>query len=166
LIPTLVPPEQNQQQPPVQHLLGQRLAAHHRGQLLGEPGEEVGVLEHVEQVDHTPATLDLGFERVQARRRGQLVHPRYRNPALPAPGGDPHSAGRALGQGGVERDQGCAEPGLEVGDKLRAVARHPDCRVVHVAVLLEIGGQVVVGIAPAVRPGHPDLAAAEGLAGL
>src|SRR5947209_7348087 len=45
LIPTLVPPEQNQQQPPVQHLLGQRLAAHHRGQLLGEPGAVVGVLE-------------------------------------------------------------------------------------------------------------------------
>jgi hypothetical protein len=53
---------------------------------------------------------------------------------------------------------------LRSATKLRAVARHPDCRVVHVAVLLEIGGQVVVGIAPAVRPGHPDLAAAEGLA--
>ena len=57
-----------------------------RGQLRGEVAEVVGVLEHVEQVEHPVSTLDLGVQRLDVRRVGQPAERRHHDPRL-VPGG-------------------------------------------------------------------------------
>jgi hypothetical protein len=75
--------------------------------------------------------------------------------------GDPHTAGAGVGDRVVEAAQCRAEPVLKVGDECAGVLRLAQRRVVHVAVVFEVGGQVVFGIAPAVGADDGDLAAAD-----
>jgi hypothetical protein len=54
--------------------------------------------------------------------------------------------------------------GLQVGDEPLGVQRQLQRLIIAFAVALEVGRQVLVGIAVAVRPDHPDLLAAQALA--
>ena len=76
--------EQHQQQAPAQDLSWNPLLVRHRDELLGQAGHVVGVLEHVGQVDGSPATHDLRLERPQPARLVELVQPWHVKPGLAA----------------------------------------------------------------------------------
>ena len=63
--------EQAQQQPSAQGVAVDHLTGGDRGELGAELGEEVGVLEHVEQVEIAPAADHLVLDRGQVARLGQ-----------------------------------------------------------------------------------------------
>jgi hypothetical protein len=64
---------------------------------------------------------------------------------------------------GVQAVQRRAVPGAQVGGELLGVQGFLDGRVVHVPVVVEVAGQVLVRVAPPARALHPHLAAAQGL---
>ena len=84
--------EQHQQQPPVQGGAVEHLAAGDGGERVGEVGDERGVLEDVEQVDGAPPALDLGLERAEVLRLGELVELGDAHPRAALPGDDPDPA--------------------------------------------------------------------------
>ena len=88
--------EQRQQQPAADALAREDLAGRDRGQLVGEAGQVVDLLEHIEQVDDAPAADDLPFERGQCHRLGLLCQFRHADPHVSLARRDPHPAGGAL----------------------------------------------------------------------
>lgn len=64
----------------------------------------------------------------------------------------------------VEALEAAVKALLEVGDERRRFAWLADRRVVDVAVLLKVAGQVLVGVAPALRAGDMDLATSQSIA--
>lgn len=121
--------------------------------------EGVGVLEQIEQVEGPPAMHDFLLECLQRLWLWQRIQRRHSDPRLAAPSRDPHAA--VTRDGTVEGAQCDAEAVLKVGDECAGVLRLAQRRVVHVAVVFEVGGQVVFGIAPAVGADDGDLAAAD-----
>jgi hypothetical protein len=77
-------PEQHQQQPAPQHVLGQVLPRCHRGELGDEVGVELGVLQDVQQVDGAPAALDLALDGDLGLRFLLLAARRDPDPRSPA----------------------------------------------------------------------------------
>ncbi|GAA1274672.1 hypothetical protein GCM10009646_71930 [Streptomyces aureus] len=153
--------EQDQQQPAAQHVLGQVLSGGDRGELGDEAGVELGVLQDVQQVDGAPAPLDLRLDSDQGLRLLLLAARRDPDPRLAVLPDDRDPARGALGQGLLEAVQRRAEPALQSGDELAGILRLPQGRVVDVPVVLEVGGQVFLRVAPPVRAHHPDLPPAQ-----
>lgn len=132
----------------------------HRGELSGEAGQVIGLLEHVEEVQGGRAALHLGLEGDEVGWFGQLVELRDRDPRLSPTGCDPHPAGGVGGQGTVQAVVGFAEAALQVGDEHRRVERLSDGAVMNLPVRLEVHQQVVFGFSPAIGADDVDLPAA------
>ena len=155
--------KEHEQQPPTQPLPGDRLPGRHRRELAREAGEVVGLLEDVEQVDGPVSSDDLGLESLQTGRLGERLQPRHADPRLPMAPGNVHAAGavgpQRVGQTGESLVETTPQPVDEVG----GVERLADRGVVDVAVQLEIGGQIRLGIPPPSPADHPDLPPADGI---
>jgi len=150
-------PERAQQQPAPQHIGGSDGAGGHRGELTGEPGGVVDVLDQVQEVDDTPPPGDLLLQLLQVLRLGLADGGRDRDPRLALLLRDPHAAGGALPQPLVQPAQRRGVPFLEVGDEVGRIAGLGQRLVVHVPVVLEVDRQVVVGVTPGIAAFHPDL---------
>ena len=153
--------EQHQQQAAVQGGAVEHLAAGDGGERVGEAGDERGVLQDVEQVDGAPPALDLGLERAQVLRLGELVQLRDAHPRAALPGDDPDPAAGAPGQGGVEPGERVVQPLAEAAGELGGVQGLAQLGVVDVAVVLEVARQVLVRVLPPARALDVDLAAAQ-----
>jgi hypothetical protein len=105
--------------------------------------------------------LDLRVQRLNVRRGRKLADRWDDDPRSPAPSRHPHPARRVRRGGVVETFQTGVQTGLEVGDERLRVAGLADRRIVHVAVVLEVGREILVGVTPAVRAGAVDLPAPE-----
>ncbi|MFJ5100803.1 hypothetical protein [Streptomyces sp. NPDC088554] len=149
--------KQHQQQPAPQHRLRDRLPGGDRGELAGEAGGELGLLEDVDQVDGAPAAFDLRLQRDEVLRLLLLAQRRDLDPRLAVLLDDVHPARGAQLQRRVEAGQGLAQPFLQGLDELLRVLRLADRVVVHIAVVLEVRWQVVLRVLPPVRARHPDL---------
>ncbi|WP_443043580.1 hypothetical protein [Streptomyces sp. GS7] len=149
--------EQHQQQPAPQHLPGQGFPGRDRGELASEAGDELGLLEDVDQVERPPTPLDLGLQGDQVLRLLLLAQRGDLDPRLAVLAGDLHPARGAQLQRGVEPGQSLPELLLQGVDELTRVQRLADRPVVHVPAVLEVRRQVVLRVAPAARAGHPDL---------
>ncbi|MBF6454810.1 hypothetical protein [Nocardia cyriacigeorgica] len=159
LMPMLVPNgEQHQQQPLPQRVAVHRLTRGHRHELRREVGQEVGFLQHVEQVDRAPAAGYLVLDCGQVLRFDQFVQLRYRDPLLATAFGDPHPAGTPLVQGPVQPFQPGRHPCAQIGDELGRIQRLTQRGVMDLAGLLEITRQVVFRVAPPVAALDVDFA--------
>jgi hypothetical protein len=76
-----------------------------------------GVLQDVEQVDSAPPPLDLGLERAEVPRLGQLLELGDAHPGAALPGYDPDPAAGALRQGGVEPGEYLEKAALRAGQQ-------------------------------------------------
>jgi hypothetical protein len=152
--------EEGQQQAALEDITLDALVRGHRGELLGEPGQELGVLQHVQEVQDAPAAYDLVLEGLEAGGLGQRLQLRHGDPGLALAGGDLHPTRRAVRQRRREPVQGCGHALLQVLDERPRIQRLADRGVVHGAGGLEVTGQVVLRIAPAGRALDIDLATA------
>ncbi len=109
--------EQRQQQPAADALARNDLARRDRGQLVGEAGQVIGLLEHVEQVHDTPAADDLPLDRGQRRGLGLLAQFRDADPYVSLAGRDPHPARGAVPQRAGEADERLVEVAAELVDE-------------------------------------------------
>ncbi|GGJ69496.1 hypothetical protein GCM10010121_095260 [Streptomyces brasiliensis] len=149
--------KQHQQQPAPQHRFRERLPGCDRGELAGEAGGELGLLEDVDQVDGAPATFGLRLQGDEVLRLLLLAQRRDLDPRLAVLLDDVHPARGAQLQSGVEVGQRLPQPLLEGLDELLRVLRLADRVVVHVAVVLEVRRQIVLRVPPPVRARHPHL---------
>ena len=85
-------------------------------------------------------------------------------PRLAPPGGAADPAGVVGADRLVEADQGDAHPLAELLDELGGVEGLAQGGVMDLPVALEVGGQVGLGVPPAVGAHHPDLPAAQPVA--
>ena len=92
---------------------------------------------------------------------GRAGHP---DPHLVAPGGDVHPAGRAGSQRARQPAQRLIQAGFESLDEFGGILWLTDGLVVHIALQVEIRGQVRLRVAPAARAEHPDLPAPDRVA--
>jgi hypothetical protein len=119
------------------------------------------VLEQIKEIERAPAAHDFLLERLQRLRLWLRVERRDGDPRFAAAVGDPHT---------------CAAPSETVLSRVLSAAPRRCWRsvmnalgssgwrrrgVVHVAVVFEVGGQVVFGVAPAVGANDGDLAATD-----
>lgn len=149
--------EQHQQQAPAQDLSWDPLLVRHRDELLGQAGQVVGVLEHVEQVDGSQATHDLRLERPQPARLVELVQPWHVKPGLAAALTEVDAAGPPSPERSGQVGRRLVHAPAQVGDEVTGVDRLPDGCVVDVPFELEVLGQVGLRVAPAGGAYDPDL---------
>jgi hypothetical protein len=76
----------------------------------------VCVLEHVEQIDHPVAPLDLRVQRGQVRRVRQSVKRRHEDPRFAVLGPDPHATRAAAPDRVVQPAERGLQALLEIGD--------------------------------------------------
>ncbi len=141
----------------LQGLVGGRALEH-----LGEAEPKIRFLNHIEQARHRPGGIELRLESGQVGWIGLCVQGCQRDPAPALLGAE--SDGRILLQSGIQGTQGLVHLGLQVGDEPLGVQRQLQRLIIPFAVALEVGRQVLVRIAVAVGPDHPDLLAAQALA--
>jgi len=138
---THVRPErkQAQQQSPTQRIAIDHLTRRHRGELAGELGQVVGVLQHIEQVQGSPTADHLVFDPAQIRRFRQRLQPRHHDPRFAAAGGD-RDARAARDQGLIQPGEGIGHAPSQSGNELGRVQRLAQRGVVHLASGIEIAG--------------------------
>ena len=152
---------QAEEQALLQHGAVEILVAVDRVEGVGEADAQVGLLEHVEQAGHRPALADLGLERDQALGLRLLLERRQRDP----PATSPQDANvRVLREAAVERLKRLDHVGAHASNEGLGVPRQAERGVVRVPVDLEVGRQILVGVAVAVGTHDPDLLAAQPLA--
>ena len=125
-----------------------------------EPQPQVRFLDHVEQARHRPRRRDLRFERGHVLRVGTSRERREPDPA-PTLAADPDV--RIARQAGVNVAR-APYLALQGGDEAPSVERPLERGVVRHAMVGEGGGQILVGVAVAVGPDHPDLFGTQPLA--
>jgi len=90
---------------------------------------------------------------------GKLAELGNADPRAALPGDDPHPAGSAPDQSGIEPGQPVPQPLAQADDELGGVQRLGQDGVVDVAVVLEVARQVLVRVLPPGRALDVDLAA-------
>ena len=128
---------------------------------VGEADAQVGLLQHVEQAGHRPAPADFGLECDQPRGFLLFLQRRERDPSAAAL---EDANIRVAGQAAVERGERLGHLCPHARDKSACVPRQPEGGVMFVPPDLEIRGQILVGVAVAIRAFDPDLLAAQLLA--
>jgi hypothetical protein len=150
------------EQQPAPHLVAVgRLARGGRREGGGEADAQVRLLDDVEQPRHRPAPAELGLERLEVRRLG-LGLKRADQDGMPPARVEAHA--RVARQPAVELRQciGHLRP-QRVGEGPR-LGGQVEPRVAGRAARGEVGRQVLVRVAEAVGPDHPDLLAAQPVA--
>jgi hypothetical protein len=128
---------------------------------IGEADAQISFFQHVEQAGHWPAPADFGLERGEAYRVFLLFQRRQCDPPAAA------LEDANIGVGG--------QPGIECGERLGHVCLHarnesvcvpgkPEGGIVFGPLGLEVGRQILVGIAIAIGAFDPDFLATQLLA--
>jgi len=151
----------HQQQPLGEHLGWEIAAGTGRGDRGQGAGAQHGLLEQVDQRDGAPPVGDLLLEPAQVGRlRDGLERGQLDGPAAPLGDVDPAE----LGQRFVEDGELGGHLLAELVDERARVEGFPQRGVVLDAALVEVGGQVLVGVAPPFGAGDPDVLAAQSVA--
>ena len=128
---------------------------------VAEADAQVGLLEHVEQAGHRPPGRQVRLEGEEVLRLGLGLQLGQRDPAAGL-GQDLHV--RVLRQGAIEVRQGLRHLLPHLGDKCVGILGELQRGIVGGPLRVEVGGQVLVGVAVAVGAPDPDLLAAQPLA--
>ena len=147
-----------QQQAWPQNRAVERLVGRGAAEPVGEAQPQVGLLDDVEQARQRPGVGDFGLEGLDVGRRRPWQQRGQADPA-PALAGDADV--RVARQALVELGQCRVHLLSQAVDERAGVERQVERLIMAGALRVEVGRQVLVGVAVAVRACHPHLLAAQ-----